>query len=438
MSVTQPVDGMLSPGETTGGAATHVVTQADLDAGSITNTASAEGAFAGAPVTSSTDSVTVNAVQASTLTLDKSAAPASYDGVGDVIVYTYSMTNNGNTTLVAPFGVVDDRLAVPPPAVVVLAPGATTTTTATHTVTQADLDAGSIINTASAGATFAGAPVTSNTDSVTVSAVQAPVLTLAKSADRATYALLGETVTYTYVLTNTGNVTLAGPFVVADDKVVVTVTQPADDALSPGETTTGTATHAVTQADLDAGSITNSASGAAVFGGAPVTSNSDSVTLTAVQGPALELAKSADRATFAALGETVTYAYVLRNSGTVTLAGPFTVSDDKTTVVVTQPGDDALSPGETTTGTATYTIMQADLDSGVGDQHRVGRRLVRRGACGLEHRQRHGGRGAGTRPHAREERCPHDLRQRGRRHHLHLHADQHGQRHTGRPLRRDR
>ena len=286
VTVTDPADGELSPGETAMGTATHAVSQADLDAGFITNTASASAIFAGVPVGSNSDTVTVTAVQTPSLTLDKSAAPLTYDSVGDVITYTYTLTNTGNTTLVAPFSVADDRLAVSPPVAVVLAPGASATSTATYAVMQADLDAGFVTNTASAAATFAGAPVSSNSDSVTVTAVQTPTLGLAKSADPATYALLGETITYTYALTNTGNVTLEAPFTVSDDKTTVAVTDPVDGALSPGEATTGTATYAVTQADLDAGSVTNAASAQAVFDGTPVTSNTDTVTVTAVQGPA--------------------------------------------------------------------------------------------------------------------------------------------------------
>ena len=90
------------PGETTTGTATHTITQADLDAGSLTNTASAQGAFAGAPVTSTTDSVTATATQGPALSLDKTAAPLTYDSVGDVITYTYTLTNTGNVTLTAP------------------------------------------------------------------------------------------------------------------------------------------------------------------------------------------------------------------------------------------------------------------------------------------------------------------------------------------------
>ncbi|WP_168733086.1 DUF7507 domain-containing protein [Aliigemmobacter aestuarii] len=48
-----------------------------------------------------------------------------------------------------------------------------------------------------------------DTDSVTLTAAQQPAITLDKTADVATYGTLGETVTYSFEVENTGNVTLA-------------------------------------------------------------------------------------------------------------------------------------------------------------------------------------------------------------------------------------
>ena len=63
-------------------------------------------------------------------------------------------------------------------------------------------------------------------------------------------------ISYSYEVTNTGNVTLAGPVTVTDDKA--TVTCPSGD-LAPGASVTCTASYTITQADLDTGSVTNTA-----------------------------------------------------------------------------------------------------------------------------------------------------------------------------------
>ena len=92
--------------------------------------------------------------------------------------------------------------------------------------------------------------------------------------------------------------TLSGPFTVTDDQVGVSC--PAGD-LSPGAHLVCTATDTVTQADLDAGSITNTASAT----NGTTTSITDTQTVIAAQGPDLELVKTADAGTYNAVGNAI-------------------------------------------------------------------------------------------------------------------------------------
>ena len=47
-------------------------------------------------------------------------------------------------------------------------------------------------------------------------------LTLVKSATPGTYDSIDDVISYSYLITNTGNVTLDGPFTIADDQTTVT------------------------------------------------------------------------------------------------------------------------------------------------------------------------------------------------------------------------
>ena len=146
-------------------------------------------------------------VYAPALTIVKTASPLVYDAVGDVITYSYAITNSGNVTLPGPFAVSDDKITVSD-ATGPLTPGQSVTATASHTITQGDLDAGSITNHAYATTVYSAAPVTSNTDDATVTATKAPALTIVKTASPLVYDAVGDVITYSYAITNSGNVTL--------------------------------------------------------------------------------------------------------------------------------------------------------------------------------------------------------------------------------------
>ncbi len=233
------------------------------------------------------------------------------DGVTTVVsgsstTYTLTVTNNGPSPVTgailadpAVAGLTKTVVAcaaapgqcVTPPTVVeleggtfalpTLDPGHPYALSVTVTVTAAS---GNVTNTASVaapgGATDPNASNDSASDTDTVTVVPAPGLTLAKSADPTTYTVVGDVITYTYVLTNSGNVALDGPFTVTDDKA--TVTCPATASLAVGDSITCTATYTITGADVTAGSVTNTATASASD---EVTSNEDSATVTLTAAP---------------------------------------------------------------------------------------------------------------------------------------------------------
>ena len=228
--------------------ATYNITQADIDAGTFTNTATVSGTVIGSPtplncsIVTATDKDDQNFTQTPALRIVKTATPSTYSKVGDVISYSYVVTNTGNVTLKT-VTVLDDKATVScPVAAASLAPGSAVTCTATYTITQSDLDLGSVKNTAYAKS----GDTQSLPDDETVNAVKSPALSLTKSALPVTYNAVGQTISYTYTIRNSGNVTLDGPFSVADDKATVSVTQPVEGELSPNEECTATATYTIT------------------------------------------------------------------------------------------------------------------------------------------------------------------------------------------------
>jgi len=355
----------LDPGETVVCTGQYAVTQADLDAGSVTNLASAAGTPSGGTLTPPETSETVSADQLPELTLEKASANTSFDTVGDVLSYTYTIVNTGNV-LVSDVVVSDDKIA----SVVCdvasigngdanLDPGETVVCTADYSVTQADLDAGEVLNNASATATPAGGSLTPPTDSVTISADQQPAMETVKTATDVNFELPGDVTTYEYVVTNTGNVTLTDPINVTDN-LISSVSCPVLPAggLVPGAALTCTAQYTATQADLDAGQVTNIASAASGALSSPQTSE----TIPADQNPALSIVKSALFTDFTAAGEVVEYEFAVTNDGNLTITQDIDVVDDKIGTVTCVTGN--LVPGATQICRANYTVTQADMDAG--------------------------------------------------------------------------
>ena len=274
-----------------------------------------------------------------------------------------------------------------------------------------------------------------NTDDVKASDTEnvdvqdaAPVLTVTKvatfgagpaTADGTTdNVAAGTVITYTYTVTNSGNVGVTNVSLSDDhntdaDGSLGTITLGAltdngggssDDAadndydyLGPGDMVTWTATYTVTVVDIAAqsadadGNLDNTVTASAGYtnsSGSPATvtgTASEEVDLEDAN-PSLQVAKAADDTTDVTVGQLITYTYTVTNNGNVPInnislsdahggtgtapspdADGATLTDNsggQSTNSTTGDGKwDVLAPGDVLTMTATYTVTQADVDA---------------------------------------------------------------------------
>ncbi|MDP9141508.1 MAG: hypothetical protein M3O62_12045 [Pseudomonadota bacterium] len=249
----------LAPGASTTCTASYSILQTDVDAGSLTNVATATGTSTSGALDPVSDNATVTATATPALTLDKTETSSGpYDSVGDVITYQYRVTNTGAVTISA-LSVTDDRIASISCPSTTLTPAATVICTGSYTLNQADINAGSVANNASAQGTPAIGTLTPATDSVTVTITQIPAINLDKSGSGPDPLAIGDTVNYSFLITNTGNVSLSTVTLSDPLPGLSAITCPVS-ALAPAASTTCTADYVVTAADAGAGVIVNTAS----------------------------------------------------------------------------------------------------------------------------------------------------------------------------------
>jgi hypothetical protein len=202
---------------------------------------------------SDTDEDTVTAIHTPGIEIRKSAFPTEYAAPGETITYTYTVVNVGNVTLHG-ITLTDSRLGTITCPSTELAPGAQMTCTATHTTTEEDLAAGSISNVVTVTGQSPTGEEVSDTSEDTVTAIHTPGIEIKKSASPATFSAAGQTITYTYTVANSGNVTLQS--VTLTDSRLGTITCPSTE-LAPGAEMTCTATYITTKADVRTGHIPN-------------------------------------------------------------------------------------------------------------------------------------------------------------------------------------
>ena len=251
--------------------ADYTITQADIDAGEVTNTVTVTANGPSEEVVTHEESVTKALPAVHSIEVDKSGVlditvvtPDDRADAGDTASYTYLVTNSGNITELDVV-LTDNKIAdadlfcgttgsdtTDDNVIDALAPGETRTCTGEYALLQDDLDAGSVSNIALATSTD-----TEGEGLETIELVADPALSISKVADRSTVELVGDIITYTITVENTGNVTMSG--VEVSDELLLDLACTADAGVegengtyvvAPGETVTCTGTYEITESDL--------------------------------------------------------------------------------------------------------------------------------------------------------------------------------------------
>ena len=209
-------------------------------------------------------------------------------------------------------------------------------------------------------------PVTPTEHSPNTISGEITLIRLTVQAINATEAFttVGQVIAYNYVVTNTGNSALAGPVIITDDKVIATcpavnTVGNSNNNLDLNESITCTGTYSLTQADLNAGSVTTNTT--ATVG--TVVSSIASTTVRMTENKVLTLTKSANPTSYSQAGQVITYTYIINNTGAPTL-GPtqFIVRDDHISAPITcGAATTTLATNQTVTCTGTYTIAATDM-----------------------------------------------------------------------------
>ncbi len=279
---------------------------------------------------------------------------------GDHVTYEFVVTNGGQVPVTG-LHVADPVVGPVTCPVATLAPHETVTCTATYTVTAADVTAGHISNTAVAAGEATTGPVTSPPSSENLDITQPPSLVMEKLAETPGPYHAGQTVHYSYLVTNTGGVTLDDVHV-TDDHVTgttcaATVLTPAG---SPGDHATCHGSYVITAADAADGLVTNTA---VAFGHEDdrVISSPPSQQTLLIGPPRLTVTKRVTSPAPFLAGSTVQYQYTVTNTGPRVLHD-VAVADDRVTDVACALA--TLAPGQSTACTGMYQVTALDVSLG--------------------------------------------------------------------------
>ena len=309
--------------------------------------------------------------------------------VGEKIKYTFTVSNTGNVTLTS-VAITDPMigLIISNSPIATLSVGATNSSvTGIYTLTQADIDAGKVTNTALATAKdpqgnevkdISGTTVENDTPTVTT-LTQKGSIAIKKDgkyvdANNDGKTNVGDKINYTFVVSNTGNVTLTNVTITDPLPGLVVSGSPITLNIGTSNSTAFVGTYSITQADIDKGVVYNLAtvSGTTPFGDKVSATSTDPTpctnctpnpdckdcTITPLsQNPKIEVVKKATITEYSLVGDVISYIIQVKNTGNVTLY-QIIVTDPLTGLSTTIS---SLIPGSSQEFAENYTITKNDL-----------------------------------------------------------------------------
>ncbi len=422
-------DGILSVGESWTYQAIYNIVQTDIDNGFVENTATVTmfNLCNTAQVVDTSDDNSNTENDSTNITIPNDACTdgnasigliktgavqdANQDNCPESILYTFTVTNNGDIDLDT-VELMDDALGGNIPGPIpgtdenedgVLSPDESWTFEYLYELVQEDIDAGFKENQATVSAEPLGLDITIQDDSDDNSLLEnditnttvpnnactdgAPSIGLDKSGQLADINSDGcnESILYTFTVTNTGELDLEN-VIVEDDKFNGTVNGPTegsdlgeDGILSVGESWTYQALYTIQPADVSNGFVNNTASVSANPVGlqANVSQNASANTVVpndaCTNGSAgIGLIKESELADAKGGGctDSIIYTFTVSNTGEVDLEELF-LEDEKLGGYIVGPvpgtdngNDGILSIGESWTFRVTYSLTQQDIDNG--------------------------------------------------------------------------
>ncbi|WP_144062722.1 DUF7507 domain-containing protein [Sphingobacterium paucimobilis] len=393
--------GTLDPGDKRAVVVEQLITQADVDAGMLSNQAFVTAKLPNdepMPPIASDNPNTVDVPNDPTVSellhkpslriLKKSTTTSPFTTVGQLVTYDVEVMNDGNVTL-SDIVLTDDNGVFPnnDATIAQLSPGATVIRKVQHVVTQEDLDAGKVTNQVFGTAITPSGNLLNripSDDSITtqlhdptvVTGVMNPAFTLQKrTVSTGPYEFVGDVISYEITVRNVGNVTLKN-IVLTDANGVFPNHDATIATLPTGASYTALVEHVVTQEDLDAGRVSNQVTGTAKGPddkplpvvpsddpNTPVPNDPTLVEMTAT--PSLVIQKavvSTNR--LAAVGDIIRYEILVFNAGNVTLKD-IVVTDANATFPNNDGTVGTLLPGASKVIVANHILTQAELDAGV-------------------------------------------------------------------------
>ena len=260
----------------------------------------------------------------------------------------------------------------------VLAPDETVTASASYEATTEDIIAGKVVNTAAVSGLDPKDNKISDKDDAKTALDAEAAISLSKKADpnKMTDPSAGDIISYDFVITNTGNIPLSD-IAFRDDHELIDLSWNKDIAgakLETGEKIEGHASYRLRLSDIDSGCVVNKASVTAASGNGKTVSDRAEDTTIIDTSPGILLKKTTPTAvlTDVRAGDTVIWNFELKNTGRNTLrnvqitdhlAGVSEITYDWEGSSDSGTGKGQLSPGETVTATAVYTLTAEDIAS---------------------------------------------------------------------------